>query len=231
VAAEKFVTDDAAALGTAPRELPEVAPRRAAFLDRDGVINIDRGYVSRVADFEFVPDVRAATAELSRLGFAIVVVTNQAGIGRGMYTEADFDELTRWMCEQFAQSGVAIAGVYHCPHHPTMAVGALRRVCECRKPAPGMLLDAARDLNLMLADSVMFGDKCDDMRAARAAGVGTRVYLGKDGHAAPDDPCGDGAVTLRYASLALAVADPALRQLLGLASATTVAGAAAGGPA
>jgi D-glycero-D-manno-heptose 1,7-bisphosphate phosphatase len=191
-------------------------PRRGAFLDRDGVINIDHGYVSRIADFAFVPGVQMAAAELSRAGYELVVVTNQAGIGRGMYTEADFSELTVWMVAQFAQAGVPIAGVYHCPHHPTLALGALRRACDCRKPAPGMLLDAARDLRLALSGSVMFGDKCDDMRAARAAGVGTRVYLGKDGRAPPEEACEDAGAGLRYASLAQAVADPALRRLLGL---------------
>jgi len=200
----------------APDPVPGGAPRRAAFLDRDGVINIDHGYVARIADFDFVPGVQAAVAELFRAGFAIVVVTNQAGIGRGMYTEADFQALTDWMLVQFAQAGVTIAGVYHCPHHPSLALGDLRRVCDCRKPAPGMLRDAARDLHLAPADSVMFGDKCDDMRAALAAGVGTRVYLGKDGVAVPDDPCADAGPVLRHASLAQAVADPALRQRLGL---------------
>lgn len=192
------------------------APRRAAFLDRDGVINLDHGYVGQVADFQFVPGVLAAAAELWRAGYALVVVTNQAGIGRGMYTEADFALLTDWMREQFARAGAPLAAVHHCPHHPALALGELRRTCDCRKPAPGMLLDAARELGLALADSVMFGDKCDDMRAAQAAGVGTRVFLGKDGHAAPDAPCD--AAGLRFASLAHAVADPGLRQQLGLLS-------------
>jgi D-glycero-D-manno-heptose 1,7-bisphosphate phosphatase len=198
---------------TAPRS---ARPRRAAFLDRDGVINVDHGYVSRIADFDFIPGVQAAAAELSRQGLAIVVVTNQAGIGRGMYTESDFDVLTDWMCGQFAQAGVPVAGVYHCPHHPTLAIGALRQVCDCRKPAPGMLLDAARDLDLDLAGSVLFGDKCDDMRAGLAAGVGLRVFLGKDGHAVPEEPCTEGQASLRHASLAAAVADSALRARLGL---------------
>ncbi len=190
------------------------AARRAAFLDRDGVVNIDHGYVWQIADFEFLPGTLAAARELAQAGHALVVVTNQAGIGRGMYTEADFTRLTDWMREQFTRAGAPLAGVYHCPHHATLALGELRRVCDCRKPAPGMLLDAARDLDLNLADSVMFGDKCDDMRAAQAAGVGTRVFLGKDGLAVPGDPCD--AAGLRFASLAQAVADSGLRQGLGL---------------
>ena len=159
------------------------------------------------------------SARQDKAGYALVVVTNQAGIGRGMYSEADFDRLTGWMRLQFAQAGAPIAGVYHCPHHPTLAVGELRQVCHCRKPAPGMLQDAARDLGLALPGSVMFGDKCDDMRAARAAGVGTRVFLGKDGLGPPGEACDDAAAGLRFASLAHAVTDPALRRLLGLAAA------------
>ena len=196
--------------------------RRAAFLDRDGVINIDHGYVWQIADFEFLPGVLPATAQLAQAGYALVVVTNQAGIGRGMYTEADFALLTTWMRTQFANAGVPIAAVYHCPHHPSLAHGELRRTCNCRKPAPGMLLDAARDLGLCLADSVMFGDKCDDMRAAHAAGVGTRVYLGKDGRDEPSDACEQ--ADLRYASLNQALSDPGLRRQLGLDVAEPAAG-------
>jgi len=180
------------------------------------VVNIDHGYVWRIEDFAFVPGVREAAAELARLGFAVVVITNQAGIARGMYTEADFVRLTKWMRERFADAGVSIAGVYHCPHHPTAGLGALRISCDCRKPAPGMLLAAARDLALDLQHSVIFGDKCDDMRAGRAAGVGVRVFLGRDGLAPPTDPCTDALVSLRYASLAQAVADPQLRRALGV---------------
>lgn len=194
------------------------AAARAAFLDRDGVINIDHGYVWRIEDFAFVPGVREAAAELARMGFAIVVITNQAGIARGMYTQADFARLTQWMRERFAEAGVSLAGVYHCPHHPTEGIGAWRMACNCRKPAPGMLLAAARDLRLDLQNSVIFGDKCDDMRAGRAAGVGLRVFLGKDGLAAPTEECTDGFVSLRYASLAQALGDAALRSALGFSA-------------
>ena len=130
---------------------------RAAFLDRDGVINIDHGYVWRVEDFDFVPGVREAAAELVRLGFAIVVITNQAGIARGMYTEEDFARLTRWMHERFAEAGVVLSGVYHCPHHPTDGVGALRIACNCRKPAPGMLLTAARGQTITRGQTTLCG--------------------------------------------------------------------------
>ena len=120
------------------------------------------------------------------------------------------------MSARFAERGAPLAAVYHCPHHPTMGLGELRRACDCRKPAPGMLLQAQRELDLDLARSVFFGDKCDDMRAGQAAGVGLRVLLGKDALAIPDEPCADAPPHRRYRSLAQAVADPGLHTALGL---------------
>ena len=188
--------------------------RPAAFLDRDGVINIDHGYVYRQEDFSFVPGVLDAAADLARMGYALVVVTNQSGIARGYYTEGDFHALAQWMRARFAAAGAPLAGVYHCPHHPDAGDGALRRDCDCRKPAPGMLLAAARDLNLDLSRSALFGDKCDDLRAAQAAGVPLRVLLGKDGAAMPQDACPEALTSARHPSLAYALADPALRARL-----------------
>jgi D-glycero-D-manno-heptose 1,7-bisphosphate phosphatase len=178
--------------------------RPAAFLDRDGVINLDHGYVVRREEFAWVPGVREAAAQLHRAGFALVVVTNQSGIGRGMYSEADFLALTDWMREEFAAAGAPLAGVYFCPHHPTDAVGALRTSCDCRKPAPGMLLRAARELDLDLGRSILFGDKVSDLEAAKAAGVPQRVLLATDGVGAPD-PAPEGLATATFASLAEAV--------------------------
>lgn len=161
------------------------AVRRAAFLDRDGVINIDHGYVWRRQDFDFVPGVRQGARRLHELGFALIVVTNQSGIGRGLYSVEAFESLTAWMNDQFAAADAPIAGVYYCPHHPTEAVGEYRRDCPCRKPAPGMLLDAARDLDIDLSASVMFGDRESDLMAALAAGIPRRVLLGMDGRQIP----------------------------------------------
>ena len=155
--------------------------RRAAFLDRDGVINIDHGYTYRIEDFSFVPGTLDACCALVEVGYALVVVTNQSGIGRGLYTEQDFHALTAWMQAQFAQASAPLAGVYFCPHHPTEAHGDYRRQCDCRKPAPGMLLRAAQELHLDLSRSVLFGDRASDLQAARAAGVPQRVLLGTDG--------------------------------------------------
>ncbi len=185
----------------------------AAFLDRDGVINIDHGYVVRPEEFEFVPGVLTACAALAKLGFALVVTTNQSGIARGLYTEEDFHRLCDWMHARFAAAGAPLTAIYHCPHHPTEGRGPLRRACDCRKPAPGMLLAAIRDLGIDPARSVMFGDKRSDMQAAAAAGVAQRVLLGTDGAALPDASEDGGLATARYRSLAEAVADPLLSRL------------------
>ena len=149
----------------------------ALFLDRDGVINVEKNYVHRIEDFEFVPGIFELCAVATELGLRPVVVTNQAGIGRGYYTEADFQALTAWMLEQFRQRGIDIAAVYHCPYHPKAGVGEYRRESFDRKPSPGMLLKAYNDLRLDLGRSAFVGDKDTDMAAGRAAGVGYLVKL------------------------------------------------------
>lgn len=152
------------------------APRQAAFLDRDGVINRDRAYVSRWEDFEFVPGAVDAMRRLKQAGYALVVVTNQSGIARGYYSEAQYQALTAAMQQALLDAGAAVDAVYHCPHHPKGKVAELAIDCDCRKPAPGMILRAAKELNLSLADSILVGDKPSDIEAARAAGVG-RAYI------------------------------------------------------
>jgi D-glycero-D-manno-heptose 1,7-bisphosphate phosphatase len=178
--------------------------RAAAFLDRDGVVNIDHGYTARIEEFEFVPGTLAAARTLAQAGYALVVITNQSGIGRGLYSLRDFEQLTDWMRARFAQAGAPLAGVYFCPHHPTEAPGEYRRNCDCRKPAPGMLLAAARELALDLSRSILFGDRDSDLLAAQAAGVPQRVLLGTNGTRVPaaDSPL----ATARFRSLADAVA-------------------------
>lgn len=150
--------------------------KRALFLDRDGVINVDRGYVHRPEDFELLPGVLDAAARLSSAGWTLVVVTNQSGIARGFYSEAAYRALTQHMESLFAAAGAPLAGVYHCPHHPQGRIAALAIDCDCRKPAPGLLWRARDELGLSLPDSVMLGDRASDLAAARAAGVG-RAYL------------------------------------------------------
>lgn len=162
-------------------------PRVAVFLDRDGVINEERHYVYRINDFVFLPGVVPSLQRLQNAGFALVVVTNQGGIGRGLYSEADMDLLHRHMQAQLGAQGVQLSGIYHCPHHPE-GVGALRSAsCNCRKPRPGMLLQAAQDLGLDLSASVMVGDKRTDITAARAAGLGCALLVRSGHDVSPDD--------------------------------------------
>lgn len=159
----------------------------ALFLDRDGVVNGEVDYLHKIEDVRWVPGIfdlcRAAIAK----GYAPVIVTNQAGIGRGLYTEADFSALMDWMRTTFKAEGCPLAGVYHCPHHPTKGQGGYLRDCDCRKPLPGMFLQAAKDLDLDCAKSLMVGDKRADLQAAQAAGVPTRVfYPGKETETPPE---------------------------------------------
>lgn len=145
--------------------------RRGLILDRDGVVNEDRGYVHRIADCCFTEGIFAMTAAFAARGFAIVIATNQSGIGRGLYGEAEYAALMDWIHAEFGRNGVAIAGTYHCPDHPTAGIGRYRRDNPWRKPQPGMILQAAVDLSLDLARSWTVGDRDSDIVAGRAAGV------------------------------------------------------------
>ena len=151
---------------------PATPSRRALILDRDGVINHDLGYVHRIEDCRFIDGIFAMAKAFAERGFAIVIATNQAGIGRGLYGEAEYDALRDFIAAEFGRHGVAIAAAYHCPDHPTEGVGRYRRENPWRKPGPGMILQAAIDLGLDLAGSWMVGDKESDIAAGRAAGGG-----------------------------------------------------------
>ena len=152
--------------------------RPALFLDRDGVINVDHGYVHRPEEFEFVEGIFDVVVAAKHAGYIVIVVTNQAGIGRGYYSEAQFCALTDWMKAKFAEHGAQIDAVYFCPYHPEHGIGKYRRESEFRKPAPGMLLQAQRELNIDLSSSIFVGDKVSDMQAGKAAGVGRLLLLG-----------------------------------------------------
>lgn len=154
--------------------------RPCAFLDRDGVINVDSDYVHTPAEFEFTTGMPQAIRALNDAGWLVVVVTNQAGIGRGYYTEEEFAEFTAWIDGRLAEAGAHLDATYHCPHHPTAGVGVYLQDCACRKPRPGMLLRAIAEWQPDVARSVMIGDNRKDMEAAAAAGVRGILYRGGD---------------------------------------------------
>lgn len=156
------------------------APRRAMFLDRDGVVNVNLGYVHSAGQTQWLPGLFELCRAATDAGFLIVVVTNQAGIARGLYSEQEFLDYTRWVHAQFESNGAPLAATFYCPHHPGAGLGDGLRECECRKPKPGMLLTAAAVLGLGLEDCIMIGDSSSDMLAAAAAGVG-RAFLLADG--------------------------------------------------
>ena len=149
----------------------------ALFLDRDGVINVDSGYVHRPEDFHYVDGIFDIAREARRLGYRLVVITNQAGIARGYYTEKRFLELTDWMCERFVKEQAPIDRVYFSPYHPTEGVGIYKLDHISRKPHPGMILQAQRELDIDLGGSILIGDKYSDIQAGLAAGVGTNILM------------------------------------------------------
>jgi D-glycero-D-manno-heptose 1,7-bisphosphate phosphatase len=150
--------------------------RRALFLDRDGVINVDHGYISGPDQFDVIDGVFDALRQAQKLGYLLVVITNQSGIARGYFTDDDYQRTEDHMRAIFLAEGIRLDAIYHCPHHPDGVIPALAVSCDCRKPEPGMILRAARDHDIDLAASIMVGDKDSDIAAAGAAGVG-RSYL------------------------------------------------------
>ena len=148
---------------------------KALFLDRDGVINLDHGYVFRVEDFQFIDGIFELSRAAISKGYVICVITNQAGIGRGYYNVSDFNSLTEWMCEQFRVEGVSISKVYFSPYHPEHGIGRYKKDDKSRKPNPGMIQQAVDEFNLDLSESVLIGDKPSDIQAGLNAGVRTNV--------------------------------------------------------
>lgn len=139
---------------------------RALFLDRDGVINVHEGYTYSTGAFIFIDGIFDLCRDYAEKGFLIIVITNQAGIAKGLFTEDQFLELTKWMTEKFFENGVKIARVYYCPHHPDIT-----GECSCRKPKPGMILKAAEEFDLDLSECFLYGDMEHDMQAGRNAGI------------------------------------------------------------
>lgn len=148
------------------------------FLDRDGVINVNHGYVHTPSQTDWVPGIFSLCRSAQAQGAAVVVVTNQAGIARGYYTEQQFADYSVWMHGRFADEGVLIAATFYCPHHPVAGQGIYRVDCGCRKPAPGMLEAAGQSHTIDWAGSLLVGDKYTDMQAGRAAAVGHCFLVG-----------------------------------------------------
>ena len=145
--------------------------KKALFLDRDGVINIEKDYLYKIEDFEFIDGIFELCKHYQELGYLIFVVTNQSGIARGYYSEKDFNTLTTWMIEEFLRNGIHISKVYFCPHHPDIS-----GECSCRKPNPGMLLKAKEEFDLDMVHSIIIGDKERDIEAGINAGL-NETYL------------------------------------------------------
>lgn len=150
---------------------------KALFLDRDGVVNVEKNYLYKIDDFELIEGILDVCRHYEKNGYLIIIVTNQSGISRGYYTEQDFNHLSEWMVGYFKSLGVTISRIYHCPHHETID-GA----CECRKPEPGMFLEAQREFDLDMESSVMIGDNERDIQAAIRAGITTNILLSTQAH-------------------------------------------------
>lgn len=149
---------------------------KALFLDRDGVINVNHGYVYKIEDFEFIDGIFELCRGAIDKQYQIIIVTNQSGIARRYYGQADFTVLTRWVEKQFWLQGIPITRTYHCPHHPKQT-GAFGFSCTCRKPKPGMLFKAQQSYQMHMASSIMVGDSLSDMKCAQAAGIKKRVLF------------------------------------------------------
>ena len=146
--------------------------RKALFLDRDGIINIDHGYVSTIDGFEFSEGIFELLEYFRDAGYLLFVITNQSGIGRGYYKESDFHRLTEWMVGEFERENIMIEKVFYCPHTPDA-------MCHCRKPDIGMIEKAIAEYPLDLKRSWMIGDKSSDIALANNAGIGNSIYIGE----------------------------------------------------
>ena len=152
--------------------------RPAAFLDRDGVLIEDTGYPHDPALVRWIAGAPEAVARLNREGFLVFVVTNQSGVARGLYGEAQVEALHRWMAARLTEAGARVDAFEHCPHHPDAPLPLFRRACRRRKPAPGMIEDLLRDWPVERAGSFLIGDKPSDLAAAEAAGLSGHLFPG-----------------------------------------------------
>ena len=165
---------------TQGKSLKNKSGRPAVFLDRDGVLNRDTGYVYRISDFFWMPGSIQAVEYLNRIGYLVFVVTNQSGVARGYYTIDDVISLHNWMNLQLERFGAHIDKFYFCPHHPTEGSGVLTRHCSCRKPEPGMILTAIAEWDIDKKTSFLVGDRETDLEASHRAGVRGHLIREKD---------------------------------------------------
>jgi D-glycero-D-manno-heptose 1,7-bisphosphate phosphatase len=161
--------------------------QRGLLLDRDGVINIDHGYIGKHEQFEFMSGLFPFLRDVQDLGWRLAILTNQSGVARGRYTIADYEKLTAWMLKELAKEGITIDLVLACFEHPEGTVKEFARESFWRKPNPGMVLEAINRLHLDPARSAFLGDQPRDLEAAAAGGIGKRLLLSKDGKDAPQD--------------------------------------------
>ena len=162
----------------AQQEIPRLLRRRALFLDRDGVINVDHGYVGTRDRFEWMPGACEAVRAATDAGWHVFVITNQSGVARGLYDEAAVMALHDWMTDEVRRAGGTIDDIRYCPFHPDGVVPAYRKVSDWRKPAPGMLLDLVRAWEVERDRCLLIGDQDSDMAAAAAAGIRARRFSG-----------------------------------------------------
>nr|ADA82657.1 D,D-heptose 1,7-bisphosphate phosphatase [Candidatus Blochmannia schaefferi] len=149
----------------------------AIFIDRDGTINVDKHYVYNINKFYFIDDVINAMIKLKKMNFFLIIVTNQSGIARGLFTQQEFILLTKWMISYLRLYNLHIDAIYFCPHHIQGVIKKFRKDCLCRKPSPGMLLDAKYRFNINMPTSYIVGDTISDMLAGHLAGIGTKVLV------------------------------------------------------
>lgn len=153
--------------------------KKAIFLDRDGTINIEKGYLYKIADFEFIDGMPLAIQRWNKLGFLVIVVTNQAGIARGYYKEKDVEILHMYINEELSKYNAHIDKFYYCPHHPTEGKGKYLKDCNCRKPKTGLFERAIEENDIDISESYLFGDKNSDLEAGKKLGIKSFLVDGK----------------------------------------------------